>query len=130
MCNDKTKIISKCSCKNARTSRFLIPTLLLLLSEKPSHGYELAEKYTEFGFTEADSDHGAIYRTLKLLESDGFIKSKWKTAETGPAKKIYSITGKGLKLLSGWVKEIKERKKTLEYFLKRHDEMQAIDKMD
>lgn len=123
MCDDKIKIISRCSCKSARASRFLIPALLQLLSEKSSHGYELTEKYTEFGFTEAGSDPGAVYRTLKLLDSDGFIKSKWKTAETGPAKKIYSITDKGLKLLSGWVKEIKERKKTLEYFLKRYDKM-------
>ena len=126
MCSDKSIAISKCSCKNARTSRFLIPALLLLLSEKPSHGYELTEKYAEFGFTEAGSDPGAVYRNLKLLDSDGFIKSKWKTAEPGPAKKIYSITDKGLKLLSGWVKEIKERKKTFEFFLKRYNKLNVI----
>ena len=124
MRNNKIKNISRCSCKSARISRFLIPTLLLLLSEKPSHGYELTEKYTEFGFTGAGSDPGAVYRTLKLLDSDGFIKSKWKTAEPGPAKKIYSVTDKGLKLLSSWVKEIKERKKTFEFFLKRYNKLQ------
>ncbi len=123
MCGNKAKIISRCSCKSARTSRFLIPALLLILSEKPSHGYELTEKYTDFGFTEAGSDPGAVYRTLNLLGSDGFIKSKWKTDEPGPAKKIYSITGEGLKLLSSWAKEIKERKKTLEFFLKRYNKL-------
>ncbi len=117
MCDDKIEIASRCSCKNARTSRFLIPALLLILSEEPSHGYELTEKYTEFGFTGAGSDPGAVYRTLKLLSSDGFIKSKWKTDEPGPAKKIYSITADGLKLLSSWAGEIKERKH-LNYFLK------------
>ena len=125
MCSDKTKNISRCSCKNARISRFLVPALLLILSEGPSHGYELTEKYTEFGFTGAGSDPGAVYRTLKLLSSDSFIKAKWKTDEPGPAKKIYSITDKGSKLLSSWVKEIKERKKTLEYFLKRYDQLEA-----
>ncbi len=123
MFDDKAKIISRCSCKSARTSRFLIPALLLLLSEKSSHGYELTEKYTEFGFTEAGSDPGAIYRTLNLLGSDGFIKSKWKTDEPGPAKKIYSITDEGSKLLSSWAKEIKERKKTFEFFLKRYNKL-------
>lgn len=121
MCDDKAKTIDRCSCKSARTSRFLIPALLLLLSEKSSHGYELTEKYTDFGFTEAGSDPGAVYRVLKLLDSDGFIKSKWKTAEPGPAKKIYSITDKGSGLLSFWAKDIKERKKTFEFFLKRYD---------
>ena len=125
MCSDKTKNISRCSCKNARTSRFLIPALLLILSEEPSHGYELAEKYTEFGFTGAGSDPGAIYRTLKLLGSDGFIKAKWKTDEPGPAKKIYSITADGLKLLSSWTKEIKERKKTFELFLERYNKLKS-----
>jgi len=40
------------------------------------------------------------------------------SVEPGPAKKIYSITDKGLKLLSSWAKEIKERKKHLNFFLK------------
>ena len=123
MCDDKVGNINRCSCKSGRISRFLIPALLLLLSEKPSHGYELTEKYTEFGFTEAGSDPGAIYRTLKLLDSEGFIKSKWDTDDPGPAKKIYSITDEGLELLSSWVSEIKERKKTFELFLKRYDKL-------
>ena len=119
MC-DKAENINKCSCKSRRISRFLIPALLLLLSEKPSHGYDLTERYTGFGFTEAGSDPGAIYRTLKLLDSEGFIKSKWETDGPGPAKKIYSITNEGLELLSSWVVEIKERKRTFELFLKRY----------
>ncbi|MCL4377902.1 MAG: helix-turn-helix transcriptional regulator [Actinobacteria bacterium] len=123
MCDNKAENINRCSCKSGRISRFLIPAILLLLSEKPSHGYELTEKYTEFGFTEAGSDPGAIYRTLKLLDSEGFIKSKWDTDDPGPAKKIYSITDEGSELLSSWVSEIKERKKTFELFLKRYDEL-------
>ena len=123
MCDNKVGNINRCSCKSGRISRFLIPALLLLLSEKPSHGYELTEKYTEFGFTEAGSDPGAIYRTLKLLDSEGFIKSKWDTDDPGPAKKIYSITDEGSELLSSWVSEIKERKKTFELFLKRYDKL-------
>ena len=123
MCDNKVGNINRCSCKSRRISRFLIPALLLLLSEKPSHGYELTEKYTEFGFTEAGSDPGAIYRTLKLLDSEGFIKSRWDTDDPGPAKKIYSITDEGLELLSSWVSEIKERKKTFELFLKRYDKL-------
>lgn len=123
MCGSKAENIIRCSCKSRRISRFLIPAILLLLSENPSHGYGLTEKYTEFGFTEASSDPGAVYRTLKLLDSGGFIKSKWETDEPGPAKKIYSITDEGMKLLSSWVKEIKERRKTFELFLKRYNKL-------
>jgi len=62
---------------------------------------------------------------LKLLGSGGFIRSKWKTDEPGPAKKVYSITDKGSKLLSSWAKEIKERRETLEFFLKRYDKLKS-----
>jgi PadR family transcriptional regulator, regulatory protein PadR len=128
MCsNDTKKIVSdsiaRCSCKSKKISRFLLPALLLLLSEKPSHGYELAEKYTVFGFTDAGSDPGSVYRTLRLLDSGGFINSKWETEETGPAKKVYSITDEGLKLLSSWIELIKERKKSFELFLERYSKI-------
>lgn len=104
-------------------SRFLVPALLLLLAEEPSHGYELIEKYLNLGFTEADPDPGAIYRTLRVLESEGFISSKWKTKAKGPAKKIYSITPEGSKILSGWALELGKRKKTLKIFLDRYSKL-------
>jgi len=125
MNGEKAENVDRCSCKSGRISRFLIPALLLLLSEASSHGYELTEKYSEFGFTEADSDPGAVYRTLKLLESQGFVKSNWDIAEKGPAKKIYQITSEGLKLLSFWVNDIEERKKTFDLFLKRYSELKS-----
>lgn len=59
------------------------------------------------------------------MGSDGFIRSKWKIDGPGPAKKVYSITDKGSKLLSGWAREIKERRKTLEFFLKRYDKLKS-----
>lgn len=113
----------RCSCKNRKISRFLIPAILLLLSEKHSHGYELMERYAGLGFSEAGSDPGAIYRTLKLLSKDGFIKPEWKTEESGPAKKIYSITSEGAKLLSSWIEEIEERKEVFEKFLERFNKL-------
>jgi len=123
MYHGKNNDYYRCSCRGGRMNRFLIPALLLLLAEKSSHGYELTERYSELGFTEADSDPGAIYRTLKLLESEGFIKSKWETSVNGPAKKIYSITPEGLEILSGWVVELGKRKKTLEIFLDRYNKL-------
>ena len=119
MCNNKDENNYRCSCRSKRMSRFLVPAILLLLAEESSHGYELTERYSKLGFTVASSDPGAIYRTLKLLESEGFIKSKWETTEPGPAKKIYSITAEGFEMLSSWVAEIKERKKIFELFLER-----------
>jgi poly-beta-hydroxybutyrate-responsive repressor len=125
MCEDINENTSRCSCKGGRMSRFLIPALLLLLAEKSSHGYELTERYSEFGFTEAGFDPGAIYRTLRLLESEGFIESRWETRGAGPAKRIYSITPDGLEMLSGWASDIKRRMDVFEMFLKRHGNLKT-----
>jgi len=114
------KIAEKHSFKCGRQKRFLIPSILLLLLEKPSHGYELMDKYAEFGFTDTGSDAGAIYRTLKSLESDGFVESKWDTGNAGAAKKVYCITEKGKILLENWVKEMNEKKNSLVLFIERY----------
>lgn len=119
MCDSNGKSSSRCSCHSGRMGRLLIPALLLLLAEKPSHGYELSERYSKLGFTEAESDPGAVYRTLRLLEEEGFISSRWETADQGPAKKVYSLNSQGTELLSSWTREIGERKKILESFLDR-----------
>jgi len=120
---NSNKKIDECLSSCSRQKRFLMPALLLLLAEKSTHGYELIEKYTSFGFTDANSDAGAIYRTLTMLEAKGFITSVWETAKPGAAKKIYSITDEGLALLKRWVTEIKERKKTLQLFIKRYESL-------
>jgi len=123
MCDDNYGNNFRCSCHSGRMGRFLIPALLLLLAEKPSHGYELSERYSKLGFTDADSDPGAIYRKLKLLDKEGFIKSKWETYGQGPAKKVYFITPQGIELMSSWAREISQRKKILGSFLKRYDNL-------
>jgi poly-beta-hydroxybutyrate-responsive repressor len=109
-----------------RSSRYLVPALLLLLAEKSSHGYELTERYSDLGFTDASFDPGAIYRTLKLLESENLIKSKWETDNVGPAKKIYSITPEGLEMLSSWIADIERRKNIFENFLQRFKNLKSF----
>jgi len=128
MCEDRSENISKCSCTGGRASRYLVPALLLLLAEKSSHGYELTERYSELGFTEANFDPGAIYRTLKLLESEELIKSRWDTEETGPAKKVYSITPEGIEMLSSWTVNIQKRKKIFEVFIERYNNLKSAEK--
>ncbi|MHB1253044.1 MAG: helix-turn-helix transcriptional regulator [Candidatus Humimicrobiaceae bacterium] len=74
-------------------------------------------------YSEANFDPGAIYRTLKLLESEELIKSKWDTEEAGPAKKIYSITPEGIEMLSSWAANILKRKKNFEVFIERYNNL-------
>lgn len=54
-------------------------------------------------------DQGAIYRTLQRLEDDNAVIFSWDTTNSGPAKKIYSITEAGLKQLDDWKDDIEKK---------------------
>jgi poly-beta-hydroxybutyrate-responsive repressor len=72
---------------------FLVPFLLLSLKQWNMHGYKLMQVLLDMGFTTIDSSN--VYRILRQLEKDRFIKSNWEQGEEGPAKRIYSITEEG-----------------------------------
>jgi PadR family transcriptional regulator, regulatory protein PadR len=108
--------------RQSKTERFLQPTLLLCLSKKPSYGYELIEQLKAFPFYSNGPDIGAVYRHLRRLEQEGLVGSHWEPGEAGPAKRIYSITQEGIKLLHNWAQEIKERRDALDYFLEQYQD--------
>ncbi|PIU18197.1 MAG: PadR family transcriptional regulator [Elusimicrobia bacterium CG08_land_8_20_14_0_20_44_26] len=110
----------KCECPSGRMTRFTEPCLLFFLAKKPSYGYELMDKLEQFGFTEGKPDPAMIYRTLRYLEKEGFVKSKWDTGGTGPAKRNYKITAEGVDLLHGWARSIRQRKEVLDKFIARY----------
>ncbi|MGH3093493.1 MAG: PadR family transcriptional regulator, partial [Gaiellaceae bacterium] len=55
----------------ARVERFVEPALLLLLRERPMHGYELLERLPEMTGDEGRVDVGNLYRILRALEEEG-----------------------------------------------------------
>lgn len=99
--------------------RFIEPCLLLLLLERPAHGYDLITRLREFGFAE-DQDPGMVYRNLRRLEEQGAITSEWDTSGAGPARRLYEVTDEGKDLLNAWADNMKLNIDTLQAFLKRH----------
>jgi DNA-binding PadR family transcriptional regulator len=83
--------------------RYIEPAVLLLLKEqRHSYGYDLAEKLGEFALTDAPIDRAALYRTLRSLEESGHVTSAWDVEGAGPARRVYSLTGKGRSRLQEW----------------------------
>jgi DNA-binding PadR family transcriptional regulator len=83
--------------------RFIEPALLMLLHEKGrSYGYELAEGIEAYALTDSQVDRSALYRTLRALEENGFVHSKWETESIGPARRVYSLTKPGREHLREW----------------------------
>lgn len=79
-----------------RTRRGDIKFLLLeLLSEQPSHGYDLIKRMEarHGGFRRLSP--GSVYPTLQLLEDGGYV-----TSESTEGKRVYTITDAGRQFLA------------------------------
>ena len=104
----------------ARVERFVEPSLLLLLRERPLHGYELLERIPELG--EGRVDIGNLYRLLRRLEDEGLVRSEWSAELPGPAKRTYELTAEGRDLLDRWAEALREAQQTIGKFLRRYKE--------
>ncbi len=83
--------------------RFVEPVVLLLLKKKgQSYGYDLGRDLREYAMTDAEVERAALYRTLRNLEANGNVVSKWKVETNGPARRVYKLTAKGEKHLAEW----------------------------
>jgi len=101
--------------------RFVEPSLLLLLRERPLHGYELLEHIQELG-VERRVDVGNLYRFLRGLEEEGLVSSEWSADLPGPAKRTYELTDEGRRLLDRWADALRRAQETIAGFLDRYEE--------
>jgi PadR family transcriptional regulator, regulatory protein PadR len=100
----------------ARVERFGEPALLRLLSEGPTHGYELLERLPPL-IGEERVDVGNVYRALRGLEEEGLVTSEWQAALPGPAKRTYTLTEEGRAVLEQWRGSLRELRDGLTAFV-------------
>lgn len=98
---------------------FIRPCLLLLLAERPSHGYDLLERLGSLGVHETDP--GRLYRTLRAIEREGVVRSHWDTSGSGPARRTYELTGEGLEWLHAWAGALAESERIVGGYLERYE---------
>ena len=97
----------------------LVAWLLLLLSRRSGHGYDLQRRLERLGVV---TESGAMYRALRRLESDGFAESTWAKSVAGPRRRSYKITNDGRRELDQLVGAITIKRDTHAAFLDAHDE--------
>jgi poly-beta-hydroxybutyrate-responsive repressor len=105
----------------ARVERFTEPALLLLLRERPAHGYDLLERLPELT-GEQRVEMGNLYRLLRALEDEGLVSSEWDAASPGPAKRGYALTAAGAQLLDQWADALRRSQERTALFLERYEE--------
>ena len=102
----------------ARVERFGEAALLVLLAERPTHGYELLERLPPL-LGEDRVDVGNLYRVLRALEDEGVVVSEWSADLPGPAKRTYTLTEDGRALLDAWLAALAELDEDLQRFTAR-----------
>jgi DNA-binding PadR family transcriptional regulator len=107
----------------------LCPSLLVLLTESESHGYELYDQLTDFGFDLKRLDSSIVYRELRELDDFGFIKSTWDIEDTkGPKRRVYQIRPEGLLRLEEWIIHLQRIGDRIERLVTRFEELKEVER--
>lgn len=102
---------------------FLQPCLLLLLMERPDHGYDLAVRLRPMH--DGEGDPGSVYRALRGLERQGLVRSEWNPSSVGPARRTYYITDDGVAGLVGLADGLRTTRAAVQVFLDRYARLVA-----
>jgi PadR family transcriptional regulator PadR len=106
-----------CQCNGGEPKNFLRAWLLLLLKERPGHGYDLVERLRQLGI---DKEPGGVYRALRALEREGLLYSAWETSSAGPARRGYELTWEGEEMLGAWSETLETTRLLLDTYLDRY----------
>ncbi len=110
----------------ARVERFVEPALLLLLAERPRHGYDLVERLPEVTGDTRRVDMGNLYRLLRALEREDVVASSWDEGAAGPARRIYKLTEAGRSLLDRWAESLPAVRSAVDAFIERYERREGV----
>jgi len=110
----------RCNVRHALPRHFLYPSLLLLLTEEPRHGYRLGDALQSLGF--GPVDRPSVYRALADLEGDGLLESCTEPPTAGSTRYVYSVTSTGAAVLGTWMAVVGRQRDCLDLVLLRYGE--------
>ena len=73
--------------------------ILKTISLEPKHGWAIAKRIQQVSHEALQVQQGSLYPALHRLEQQGWIKSGWRSTETGRMAKFYSLTRSGRRQL-------------------------------
>jgi PadR family transcriptional regulator, regulatory protein PadR len=106
---------------------FLLPAVLLLVAEQPSHGYQLVKELAGMPFGPADRP--AVYRALAQLEADGLVEAWSDAPVAGSMRRVYGMTDHGGRVLRTWMGVVQEERDALDRVLRRYSAGGSADAM-
>ena len=85
------------------------PAALAALLSAGGYGYDLRRTILDRTDGEVDVDVGGLYRSLRRLEEEGAVVSRWSEDETGPRRREYQVTEQGIELAEQWLDALRQR---------------------
>ncbi|MFF2952403.1 PadR family transcriptional regulator [Kitasatospora sp. NPDC057965] len=79
--------------------------ILVSLLERPGSGYELARRFDRSIGRFWTATHQQIYRVLRRMEADGWVRAEEVAQDGRPDKKVYSAAPPGRDALAAWLRE-------------------------
>jgi PadR family transcriptional regulator, regulatory protein PadR len=99
-----------------RRGRWLEPFLLVLIANEEAYGGALIARLNGLCLAPNGVDVGMAYRTLRELEAEGLMTSRW-VADDGAPRRAYRLTSAGRSTLDEWISVMRERGRLVEAFL-------------
>ena len=69
--------------------------ILAVLTAGPLHGYAITREIKRRSADALEIGEGSLYPILRAMEREELVSSAWDVQESGPARRVYSLTEKG-----------------------------------
>lgn len=91
---------------------------LRILYETPTYGYQLFDEIEKrtCGFHRLEL--GSIYSVLRRMEERGLLASTWQRGDSGPDRRVYTVTSDGAEVLKTGLNTIVRRNQLFDDLIK------------
>lgn len=94
--------------------------ILEIINKQETYAYEISEKLSKYGFGEISE--GTIYPIILRLQKNEMISATLRHSNSGPKRKYYKLTSKGIDALMEFKNNWKELNEAVNKLLEGDDE--------
>ena len=87
------------------------PAALAALLHSGGYGYDMRKIILDKTGGKVDVDVGGLYRSLRRLEEEGAVVSRWCDEQVGPRRREYELTQQGAELAEQWLDVLRDRQR-------------------
>ncbi|MCE2885585.1 MAG: PadR family transcriptional regulator [Planctomycetaceae bacterium] len=82
---------------------WLVVLAVIAKAREPIHGYEIARQLAAEAPEGLTFKQGTLYPMLRTMESEGLVRSTLVPSTEGPARKCFTLTADGRRVLAAWI---------------------------